>query len=310
MIAPTQPTFYFIGVTTAKSASQRTFPQWMATLGRPDVTLQGLDFPVHDDPARYRACVAAIKREPFALGALVTTHKIDLLDASRDLFDELEPHAAALGEVSSIAKRGDRLVGKATDPAAGGASLDARTGPGYFGRTDAALLCLGAGGSAAAIALHLLEKPDAADRPRHFTFVNRSPGRLARLEAMLQPWRPCAEFRLICSEDAQRNDALVGELPAGSVVINATGMGKDRPGSPLTDAVRFPYGGIAWELNYRGELAFLRQALAQQPSRALVVEDGWRYFLLGWADVIAHVLDIAIDDTTFTKLAAQAEALR
>jgi shikimate 5-dehydrogenase len=265
---------------------------------------------VHDDPAHYRACVAAIKREPLALGALVTTHKIDLLDASRDLFDELEPHAATLGEVSSIAKRGNRLVGKATDPAAGGASLDARTGPGYFGRTGAALLCLGAGGSAAAIALHLLDKPDAADRPRQFTFVNRSPGRLARLEAMLQPWRPRAEFRFICNEDAERNDALVGELPAGSVVINATGMGKDRPGSPLTDAVRFPHGGIAWELNYRGELDFLHQALAQQPSRALVVEDGWHYFLLGWTDVIAHVLDIVIDDATFTKLAAQAEALR
>lgn len=310
MIPPQQPTFYFIGVSTAKSSSRRVFPQWMATLGRPEVTLVGLDFPVHDDPANYRACVAAIKQEPLALGALVTTHKIDLLEASRDLFDELEPYAATLGEVSSIAKRGTRLAGKATDPTAGGASLDALTGPGYFGRTGGEFLCLGAGGAAAALALHLLGKQAPADRPPRLTFVNRSPARLARLAALLRPFQGNTELDFIHDEDPARNDARVDRLPAGSVVVNATGMGKDRPGSPLTDAVRLPHGGIAWELNYRGELGFLHQAQAQQAARGLTVADGWHYFLLGWTEVIAHVLNIPIDDDTFALLAAQAAGLR
>ena len=46
-----------------------------------------------------------------SMGALVTTHKVNLLKASRDLFDELDPYAVTLHEISSISKRGGRLVG-------------------------------------------------------------------------------------------------------------------------------------------------------------------------------------------------------
>ena len=56
------------------------------------------------------------------------------------------------------------------------------------------------------------------------------------------------------------NDDLLAALPAGSLVVNATGLGKDRPGSPLTGEVRSRWKGIAWEFNYRGELEFLHQA--------------------------------------------------
>ena len=76
---PEGPTFYFIGVTTGQSSSRRVFPLWMEALGRPDVTLAGIDLEIHAAPERYRQVVTDIKREPLALGALVTTHKIDLL---------------------------------------------------------------------------------------------------------------------------------------------------------------------------------------------------------------------------------------
>ena len=71
-------------------------------------------------------------------------------------------------------------------------------------------------------------------------------------------------FRYICNQDPARNDQIMGEMAGGSLVINATGMGKDRPGSPITDAGRFPVDGVAWELNYRGALGFMHQALAQR----------------------------------------------
>ena len=58
--------------------------------------------------------------------------------------------------------------------------------------------------------------------------------------------------------------------------------GKDRPGSPLTDAVHFPKHGIAWEFNYRGNLVFLAQANAARARDSLQVEDGWFYFIHGW----------------------------
>ena len=83
-------------------------------------------------------------------------------------------------------------------------------------------------------------------------------------------------------------------LKPGSLVINATGLGKDAPGSPLTDAADFPERGIVWELNYRGDLVFLDQARAQSAAKNLTLVDGWTYFLHGWTQVIAEVFDVAI----------------
>jgi shikimate 5-dehydrogenase len=94
------------------------------------------------------------------------------------------------------------------------------------------------------------------------------------------------------------------------VVINATGMGKDRPGSPVTDEARFPVDGVAWELNYRGALDFLHQAEAQRDTRGGTVEDGWLYFLHGWTRVIAEVLHLDLDRETFERLAEVAAEVR
>ena len=111
IITKTQPTFYFIGVTTSQSSSMRVFPRWVQALGRAEVVIEGLDFVPHDEPEGYRQAVAQIKHDPLSLGALVTTHKIDLLDAARNMFDELGPYAMICDEVSSISKRGGRLIG-------------------------------------------------------------------------------------------------------------------------------------------------------------------------------------------------------
>ena len=59
------------------------------------------------------------------------------------------------------------------------------------------------------------------------------------------------------------------------------------------DAARFPERTVAWELNYRGDLAFLAQA-RDQADRGLAVHDGWAYFVHGWTRVIAEVFDTAI----------------
>jgi len=93
-------------------------------------------------------------------------------------------------------------------------------------------------------------------------------------------------------------------------VINASGMGKDTLGSPLTDRGLFPLNGIVWEINYRGELDFWHQAMAQKESRKLLVGGGWLYSLHGWTQVIAEVPHIEIDIETFNNMAAVAEGLR
>ena len=306
----TVPTFYFVGVTTAKSSIMRVFPRWMEIIGRPDVVIEGIDHPIHDTPEAYRRTVAQMKTDPLSLGGLVTTHKIDLLEAARDMFDELHSSARLTGEVSSISKRDGRLWGHAKDPLTGGLSLDAITGPGYFGRTGGHVLCFGAGGSGKAMSLHLINKQDRADRPRKMIVTNRSAGRLATLRAMVESLETDIEFEFVQNADPARNDAIMAGLPAGSIVINATGMGKDTPGSPVTDRGLFPQNGIAWEINYRGELDFWHQAMAQQEARNLTVEDGWLYFLHGWTQVIAEVLHIDMSEPVFNRLAEIAAELR
>ena len=101
-------------------------------------------------------------------------------------------------------------------------------------------------------------------------------------------------------------------MPPGSLVVNATGLGKDAAGSPISDAAKFPEGGLAWEFNYRGELEFLRQARAQEGERNLVVEDGWRYFVLGWSQVIGDVFDLEVPSSgpLFDRLSEAAAEVR
>ncbi len=310
IITKTRPTFYFIGVTTTKSSIMRVFPLWARELGYPEVVIEGIDLKIHDDPEAYRGAVAQIKYDPQSLGALVTTHKIDLYNAARDMFDYFDPYARICGEISSISKRDGRLEGHAKDPISSGLSLDAIIGENYFGKTGGWVLCFGAGGSAVATLLHLINKKSPGDRPAKFIVINRSLSRLDHMRAMVSGQTTDIEVVYQQNEDPLKNDAIMASLPPDSLVINATGMGKDTPGSPITWEGVFPERAIAWEFNYRGKLDFMRQALAQVSSRYVRVEDGWLYFLHGWTQVVAQVLTIDLTPDRFARLASLAETVR
>ena len=73
--------------------------------------------------------------------------------------------------------------------------------------------------------------------------------------------------------------------------VNASGVGKDTPGSPCDDSVRFPDHSIIWDFNYRGDLGFLVQA-RNQPEGRLTIEDGFRYFASGWSVVMSRVAGV------------------
>ncbi len=130
------------------------------------------------------------------------------------------------------------------------------------------------------------------------------------METLLDRLDARFEIDLVANDDPQANDRLMASLPDHSLVINATGMGKDITGSPLTAAGQFPNHGIAWEINYRGALDFKSQALSQVQARNLRVEDGWRYFLHGWSLTIAQALHIELTSDLFTQMALLAETVR
>ena len=213
VVTKSVPTFYFIGVTTGKSSIMKVFPLWMKVLGHEEVVMEGVDCKIHDDPQVYRRAVAQIKYDPLSLGSLVTTHKIDLLTAARDMFDYLDPYAIITSEVSSISKLDGRLEGHAKDPLTSGASLDAIIEKGYFEKTHGDVLCFGAGGSGVATLLHLINKKDKGDRPKKFMFVNRSQGRLDHAKEMVGGLHTDIEIEYICNSDPLVNKKNNGEIP-------------------------------------------------------------------------------------------------
>ncbi len=308
----TARTMYFIGVTTGKSSIMKVFPKWADYLGL-NANIEGFDFAWHDDPERYREVVDFIKRDPMSLGALVTTHKIDLLTAARDRFEFLDPYAKVLGEISSISKQGDKLCGHAKDPITSGLSLERIAPPGYWKKTGADLLLLGAGGSSLALTMYLKEKKDnGGDVPARIIVDNRSQPRLDEMKKIHREIGFDIPIEYHLCPKATDNDKIMASLKPGSMVVNATGLGKDGPGSPLTNDGVFPQDGLVWEFNYRGELLFLEQAREQEERRGLRIVDGWDYFIYGWTRVVAEVfhVDIPVTGPGFDKISELAASTR
>ncbi|HEY0401186.1 MAG TPA: hypothetical protein VGD09_04155 [Blastococcus sp.] len=294
----------FVGVSTASSSIMQVFPLWSDILDL-DAELVGLDLPIGAPREAYRGAVAEIQEDPACAGALVTTHKIAVFDAAHDMFHHLDDFAASVGEISSIAVRGGQTFGAAKDPLTAGLALEEVLDDDHFGQ-GAQVLCLGAGGAGTAIGWYLGQRKDA---PARMTFVDVESNRLAHLREVLHTHAPHVQLRTLTAAEADV-PAELAALPAGSLVVNATGLGKDRPGSPLPSSARFPRESVVWELNYRGPLEFLAQARSQQEERRLTVVDGWRYFIHGWSQVIADVFEIPMEPALVARLAEAAEGVR
>jgi len=307
----TQPTIYFIGVTTTQSSIMRIFPEWANALGLENTVIKGIDIAIHERPEVYRQVVEFIKNDPLSMGALVTTHKLDLYNAAKDMFEYLDPYAQAFGELSSISKKDGKLCGHAKDPISSGLAMEAFIPENHWRRTGAEVFIMGAGGSAIAMGAYLMQERFKGNYPSRIVIANRSEPRLKEIERIFKELDPGGiAFSYHLTPEAHQNDAVLKGLKPHSLIVNATGLGKDRPGSPLTDACEFPMNALVWEINYRGDLRFMHQALAQKEKKNLVVEDGWIYFVHGWTQVIAEVFHIDISGEVFDRLDKIAQKFR
>ena len=298
----------FVGVSTGSSSIMSIFPAWADILGLPTRHLVGHDLPVDATPEQYVALVEQIRDDPEHRGALVTTHKMGLYAAASDLFANLDPFSVGCGEISSISKRDSELIGHAKDPITVGLAAEEFLPADHFAATGAEVVCLGAGGAGTALTWYLAER---SDRPVRILVTDTSAERLEHLRQVHErrgTLEGLLDYHLVTGPEVTI-DALAA-APAGSLVVNASGLGKDRPGSPVPDGAVFPEAAIVWEFNYRGTLEYLAQAREQQDARRLRVFDGWRYFIHGWSSVIAEVFDVPLDDAVLSRLSEAAQVAR
>ncbi len=301
-IPATCPTIYFIGVTTTSSSIMKVFPKWAKALRLDDAVIKGMDFQPHSDPESYREAVTFIKNDPLSLGALVTTHKIDLFHSCKDLFDYIDPFAEQLGEVSSISKKDGKLCAHAKDPISSGLALESFVPENFWDNYDGDVLLIGAGGSSLAMSVYFTQEKFGTNVPKHIIIANRSQPRLDSAKEILKGLNPQTRFEFILNPTPADNDKTLASLKPHSVIVNATGLGKDAPGSPLTDRCQFPEDSYVWEINYRGDLLFKDQAAAQASQKHLHIEDGWTYFIHGWTQVISEVFHIEIKGALLEEL--------
>ena len=294
----------FIGVSTSGSSINKVFPKWSEILGL-DAELIGLDIPIGAPASTYRNAISQMQEDKNCAGALVTTHKIALYAATNDMFKSLDTFATACGEISSIKITNGDVNGSAKDPITAGLALAEFLDIKHF-ENGAEVICFGDGGAATAIAWHLsgLEIP-----PAKIYFYGKSQERLNHLQKVVKvrPGSDCIEIKL--SSESEIIESLK-KLPKNSLIINATGMGKDLPGSPMPPKSHFPRDSIIWELNYRGELDFIKKAKLESTTSNLKVYDGWRYFIHGWSNVIAEVFDVALTSNLLNELSIAAEIAR
>lgn len=298
----------FVGVDTARSSIMRLFPIWAEELDLPARRLLGHDVPLGAPRETYRGLIASIKEDDSYLGALVTTHKVAVLDAAGDLFDELDEFSQQCGEVSSIYKRDGTLWGAAKDPITAGLALREFLPCGHFGATGGHVVCLGAGGAGTAISTYLA---GTQDPPEHIVIADTSQASIDHVrDVHLRAGLPGGMVTYTRVLDTSDGSKLVADAPPQSLVINASGLGKDRPGSPIASQTDFPERAVVWEINYRGSLEFLHQAEAQEADRSLTVVDGWRYFIHGWSQVIGDVFDLDMSSEIVGRLSELAEHVR
>ncbi len=288
------PTFYYIGVSTGKSSIKRVFPAWAEHLGLGGTPFIVNDCRIHDEPEIYRKVVKFLKEDEHSLGALVTSHKLDLFQAAREYFDEVDSYAELLGETSCISKRSKKLWAHAKDPITAGLSYEAFVPSDHWQQTGGEMCIIGAGGASLELTCYLMENLPSTNWPSTIHVTNRSKARLEEMKKIHEKINPGIKFTYNHCPKFEQNDKIVNNLKPYSLVINGTGLGKDYPGSPVTDSVEFPKNGMVWDYNYRGDLHFLVQARKQQEEKNLHVEDGWIYFIHGWTRVIAEVFHIDI----------------
>ncbi len=294
----------FLGVSTSGSSVPRVMPGWARALGV-EVELECVDLPVGVDGSAYVDLLERLRGDPDALGLVVTTHKAALWAACAEQFGEASPACRQVGEASAIAIRDGRLTADASDVYGVGRAVvrvldDERWHAGEHGA-----IVLGAGGAGISLAFNLVDRlPELG--ARRVVLTDADPARLEIARALSRGWAR-SELLEVLAAVGDANDRLVRAAKAGTLIVNATGMGKDRAGSPVT--VDLPSRTIFWEFNYRGPREMLERARAHSAADDLLVVDGRDYFICSWLEALCSVLGCNATDELYRAFEREASAV-
>ena len=291
----------FVGVSTGHSFVRKVFSGWCRALGV-EATLRTLDMPLGSSPDAYRNLVGNIRNDDFIRGACITTHKSALYEAAHSMFDEIHDGARDLQEAAAVFKTRKGLACEATDPlSVVVATEEILRRRGIDGWAD--VFIIGGGGSGLALAYALLQ--NAHLTPKRLFVSDIIESRVQAVRRVLGKIKTGCQVNVIHCQ-RQECDELIGGLNQRSLIVNATGMGKDRPGSPVSVNCELPYGSTLWDFNYRGERLFLEIGKQQESARKVLIEDGWHYFICGWLQVMSRVFDVAITPEIYNSFVTAA----
>jgi len=150
-------------------------------------------------------------------------------------------------------------------------------------RTGGELLILGAGGSSMALTLYLHTRARAGrDVPARVVVTALDGNGFADIHEVHRRIGVAFPIDYAVTPEPMAADRLLTRLPQASMIVNATGLGKDRPGSPLTDAsLPAQRGSVGIQLSRKPRIPRTGEGGAVAPTFAR----------RGWLDLLHPRLD-------------------
>lgn len=274
--------FIFLGVSTAHSSVHSLFGKWCQAIAV-EARMVGVDIPIGASKEVYERFSGEYLCLEHVIGGLVTSHKAALFEHCRSWFSHLTRDAESLEEIGAIYQQGGSWAADAPDVRASGVVVSKLLSTSQWRGGAKHVVIFGAGGAGLALSVALASLDE---RPSEIVLTECWADRARTVQRILRHRNLDHFIELL---PAERNQELLDNRPSGTLFVNASGLGKDMPGSPVLSFRNIAKNSIAWDFNYRGDLLFLKQAYAEVGAKSLVVEDGWRYFFSGWAHVVCKV---------------------
>ena len=284
MSSASKSKFVFLGVSTGSSAVNLLFPRWCEVLGV-DWTLEGVDLPIGSDPGQYRN---------FGFNARRPDNRcIDNFTQGSCLRRREQPSRPSRAFVRGVRRSGSIASrwkefwwGGVSDVASGGEILKSLFSSEQWLSGQREVLIIGGGGAGLAAAWNIAV--NGIGSARRILIVEHSLERSSKIQDLVANWPTKCRVDVLSGSGSGDLD-VVTSFSDGSLIINASGVGKDQPGSPVSDSVVFPLASTFWEFNYRGDLPLMHRAYLQERFPRTKVEDGKRYFATGWSVVMSKV---------------------